>query len=46
MPFIRRRFRRLVFDAKENGERLEKFFRFIVPYMEEHPPQVAVGGRE
>ena len=35
-----------VFDAKENGERLEKFFRFIVPYMEEHPPQVAVGGRE
>ena len=32
------------FDVKKNDERLEQFFRFITPYLEEHQPHAA--GRE
>ena len=29
------------FDAKKNDEKLEKFFRFIIPYIETHRCKVA-----
>ena len=32
-----------VFDEKENEEKMEKFFRFIIPYME---GQLRTAGRE
>ena len=32
-----------VFDVKENEEKMEKFFRFIIPYMER---QLRAEGRE
>lgn len=34
------------FNAEENGERLEKFFRFVISYMKEHPLAVTMGERE
>ncbi|MFC2315939.1 MAG: hypothetical protein ACFNLO_08565, partial [Selenomonas massiliensis] len=34
------------FDVTENNKKLEKFFRFMISYMEESPPQTVAGEKE